>query len=624
MDAVLKAVIPPRGATAVLLAVFIWLWGLPVRADEGSSILQPASGFRSVFGMRVDSIDPSAATNPAGAQQPGYRGSHQLVVYTPAFGARTGTGEPGLEAVVSGDTVTGWVNANAPIPPDGWVVSGNGNGANWIRKVVRPGARVALDTASQRLQVIHTPEVYINQVAQALARIEDRDLGTDAEARRHAENARACYGQLTQNRNQPLTPQIVSLADYCENEATLAYYRTVIPNPAGFRGVWLRPTSRKPEDIAQAVSELKAAGIRDLFLETYYQGRTLYPSQVMAEAGLPSQHGQFEKSDPLSLWIDEAHRHGLRVHAWVQVFFAGNARENIEQFGPILQKYPQWRNVQRAHWKDAQPVPSNIEPGHYFLDPANAEVRAFLEKLILEVVSRYPVDGLNLDYIRYPASAHPDKPTYLQSTWGYTETARQQFQALVAQQRKEEQARQAETAKKAGLPPPKPARPDTKTDPKDLTPQDPLWPQWVAWRKEQISLFVKHISETAQAVRPGLVVSAVVFPPSDPDLAVKLQDWPRWVREKSVQALTPIGLTPTPEGIYRQSVQFREMTANQVPVYVGIFGLYNRVSPVDLVGQVEAVQKAGLPGVVLFDGGRLTPEYRKALQEGPFRPDQMK
>lgn len=609
-----------RVALVLLTAWFGW-WGLPVRADEGTSILQPASGFRSVFGMRVDSIDPDAAGNPDGAQQPGFRGSHQLVVYTPAFGNRTGTAEPGLEAVVRGDTVTGWVNANAPIPSDGWVISGNGNGANWIRKVVRPGARVTLDVGSRRLQVTHTPEVYINQVAQALSRVADRDLSGDNAAARHADSAQSCYAQLAQSRNQTLTPQIVSLADYCESEATLAYYRSVPVNPDGFRGVWLRPTSPRPEEIARTVSGLKAAGIRDLFLETYYQGRTLYPSQVMAEAGLPAQHTQFEGSDPLPFWIDEAHRQGLRVHAWVQVFFAGNARENLEQYGPILQKYPQWRNVQRAHWQDPNPVPSNIEPGHYFLDPANPEVRAFLEKLILEVVSRYPVDGLNLDYIRYPASAHPDKPTYLQSSWGYTETARQQFQALIAQQRKEEEAKKAEAAKKAGLPPPKPVKADFRTDPKDLTLKDPLWVQWVAFRKEQVSRFVKSVSEKAQAARPGLTVSAVVFPPADPDLALKLQDWPRWVREKSVHALTPIGLTPTPEGIYRQSRQFRELTQDQVPVYVGIFGLYNRIPPVELVGQLEAAQKAGMPGVVLFDGGRLTPEYRKALQEGPFRKE---
>src|SRR5690606_31822473 len=118
------------------------------------------------------------------------------------------------------------------------------------------------------------------------------------------------------------------------------------------------------------------------------------------------------------------------------IFFAGNSRENAEQYGPILQKYPQWRNIQRPHWNNPNPVISDYEPGHYFLDPANPDVRQFLDQLLMEMVTHYDADGLNLDYIRYPASAATSKPNYLNSTWGYTETARRQFQALIEQERK--------------------------------------------------------------------------------------------------------------------------------------------------------------------------------------------
>lgn len=599
-----------------------------VQADAGPSLLQPASGFRKDFSMRIDSLDPTPQSNPKGSGKPGNRDNHQLIIYSPAFGASTGTAEPGLEAVVSGDRVMTWVPANATIPAGGYVVSGHGNGANWIRKVLKPGARVMLDnsdTTNPRLRVEHTPEVYIHRVKQALDRLPDRPRQDSPDFQRHAEAARQCFGELQRHSGQNLTPEIASLADYCDQEATQAYYLTLHVNPQELRGVWLRPTSRKPEAIAETVAELKQAGIRDVFLETYYQGKTLYPSQVMAEYGLPIQHAQFEGGDPLQLWIDEAHRQGLRVHAWVQVFFAGNARENIETYGPILQKYPQWRNAPYPHWNTPQPVASIIEPGHYFLDPAHPEARAFLEKLILETVSQYPVDGLNLDYIRYPSSAHPAKPTYLQSNWGYTESARKQFQAMIAQERQAEYQRKVEAAKKAGQPIPPPPKTDPKnppkTDPKDLTVQDPLWPRWVSWRKQQINSFVKTISAKAQAARPGLTVSAVVFPQSDPEFAVKLQDWPSWVQEGTVHALTPIGLTPTPQGIYNQSLQFRELTRDKAPVYVGIFGLYSRVDPIDLVMQIDAVHQAGLQGVVLFDGGRLGPEYREALLKGPFRPD---
>ena len=50
---------------------------------------------------------------------------------------------------------------------------------------------------------------------------------------------------------------------------------------------------------------------------------------------------------------------------------------------------------------------SNALPGVQFLDPAVLEVRTQLRRFILELVLRYPVDGVHLDYIRYPAGWAP-------------------------------------------------------------------------------------------------------------------------------------------------------------------------------------------------------------------------
>src|SRR5262249_22503565 len=113
-------------------------------------------------------------------------------------------------------------------------------------------------------------------------------------------------------------------------------------------------------------------------------------------------------------------------------------------------------------------------------------------------------------------------------------------------------------------------------------------------------------------------VSAVVFPYHAHNNR-KMQDWPRWVHEGWLDALTPIGLGPSAEGVYTDSVNFLKITEGKVPVYPGVFGMYNRLSPAELLSQIDAIHRAGLPGVVLFEQSRLDETYEQALLAGPFR-----
>jgi uncharacterized lipoprotein YddW (UPF0748 family) len=410
----------------------------------------------------------------------------------------------------------------------------------------------------------------------------------------------------------------VQQALVCEQQLNRAYYATV-PTVTP-RGVWVRPTERTPEAIAKTLDKLQALSIDAIYVETYYQGKTIFPSKTMAAYGLPDQHNQFKGRDPLQEWITAAHARNIKVHAWVQTFFAGNERENAETFGPILNKYPHWRNVQRQYASAMLPVPSPVEEGHFFLDPAHPEVQTFLEKLFVEIVSHYEVDGLNLDYIRYPAShpvAHKD---YLPSTWGYGETARERFRTEMVAEAKggPEKTADGKPTKPAAKVTPKLLDPKTY-EPLNLTLSDPLWPRWVAWRKQQVNNFVLKTSAKVRSVRPGLTVSAVVFPKPDAQFALKLQEWPVWVKAGAVQALTPIGLSPDPAGMYQHCLQFKQLTEGKVPVYIGVFGLYNRLTPKELVQQIESVKRANMAGVVLFDPSRMNAAYEEALLTGPFR-----
>lgn len=89
-------------------------------------------------------VNPTAASNPAGAGFPGFRGPDQLVAYTTP-GIRTGTNRYGAEASVAGwvvGTVTIGRDGGITVPAGGVVLSGHGRADAWLQQVCRPGATV--------------------------------------------------------------------------------------------------------------------------------------------------------------------------------------------------------------------------------------------------------------------------------------------------------------------------------------------------------------------------------------------------------------------------------------------------------------------------------------------------
>jgi hypothetical protein len=123
---------------------------------DGELISEPVRG-RTCLGILrdgqilLDVLDFDAAVSTATAVATVHgvnreRGRDELVVYRRTYGASTRTNGLGTEAIVVGDVVQRVVagQGNAPIPPDGYVLSGHGRAAAWIREQLRPGQRIAL------------------------------------------------------------------------------------------------------------------------------------------------------------------------------------------------------------------------------------------------------------------------------------------------------------------------------------------------------------------------------------------------------------------------------------------------------------------------------------------------
>ena len=161
------------------------------------------------------------------------------------------------------------------------------------------------------------------------------------------------------------------------------------------RGAIVQAGSRR--QLAEIFDRLAAAGINTVFFETVNAGYPIYPSRVA-----PQQNPLTRHWDPLRAAVDLAHERNMELHAWVWAFAAGNQLHNTilnlptHYPGPLINSHPDWAGYDNQ----GNMIPrGQTKP---FLDPANPEVRNYLLRLLAEMVNNYDLDGIQLDYIRYP------------------------------------------------------------------------------------------------------------------------------------------------------------------------------------------------------------------------------
>ncbi|MBN3940338.1 family 10 glycosylhydrolase [Nostoc sp. NMS9] len=266
------------------------------------------------------------------------------------------------------------------------------------------------------------------------------------------------------------------------------------------RGTIVRAGSKA--GLAQIFDRLAQAGINTVFFETVNAGYTIYPSQVAKE-----QNPLIRGWNPLEEAVKLAHERDMELHAWVWTFAAGNQRHNEilnlnpDYPGPVLAAHPDWANYDNL----GNMIP--LGQSKPFFDPANPEVRQYLLKLYEEIVTKYKVDGLQLDYIRYPFQDPSAGRTY-----GYGKAARAQFQKL------------------------------TGVDPVNISPsQADLWQKWTTFRTEQVDSFVAQVSQQLRQKQPNLILSVAVFPLPELERIQKIQqNWETWARRGDVDLIVPM------------------------------------------------------------------------------------
>ncbi len=549
----------------------------PLNLGKNEVIFKQAS-------TKVDVIDPSNAAS----YFPGGRGANKLVIYTPNYGIHTGTNEFGTEAIVEENTVTSLSGADSTIPSSGLVISGHGIAKNWINQNITVGSKVYVDVFNNKITVYTTSDSYTYEARAKIKEaksmmdyyknsIDDYNYNLPASHIQIAEN----YLKIAENENK----NSIILKQYTQeaiDEANMAIKTSVPYIKSETKGVWIRPTEKNADQIIATLDNLKANGFNSVFLETYFHGKTIFPSQTMNKYGFTVQNEIFEGFDPLDVWIKEAHKRDINVHIWFQSFYVGNQSPDYNP-SSILAVRPDWGNKTKKNANSPKATMSASEHNGYFLDPANPEVHEFLLDLLSEIIDRYKPDGINLDYIRYPnATAGNDM-----NAWGFTEYARNDFKNQYGK------------------------------DPIELTTSDVQWYDWNQYRRNNVTNFVKQVGELGK--EKNVYISAVVFPDRASALASKQQDWRTWSVNNYINGFTPLFLTYDSKMLASMMNDVMNVKSPQTDLYAGLFVTFMGGAPEDLIRQIYETRKMNANGVILFDYAHTTPVYTSTLMASAFK-----
>jgi uncharacterized lipoprotein YddW (UPF0748 family) len=226
-----------------------------------------------------------------------------------------------------------------------------------------------------------------------------------------------------------------------------------------------------------------------------------------------------------------------------------------------------------------------------YLAPGNPEVRRHLRDVVREIVTRYHVDGIHLDYVRNP---EPDV--------GYDAGTRTAFMREFG----------IDPASFASAPDSMLLAAVGENGIADLK------ARWMQWQRDQVTMFVRDVRNDLDLINPRLKLTAAVISDQTAALNRYLQDWPRWLREGIIDAAIPMAYTPNTTTFVRQMSAARSLPTER-HLYAGV-GIYNE-SARDAADKIRRARSMGVDGIALFSYDALAAStgYARSLKTWAFR-----
>ncbi len=178
-----------------------------------------------------------------------------------------------------------------------------------------------------------------------------------------------------------------------------------VPVPAReFRAAWIAtvdnidwpskrglPVEQQKQELIALLDRAHELNMNAIIFQVRPSADALYDSPLEPWSEyLTGQQGKAPEPyyDPLAFAIEEAHKRGLELHAWFNPYRAWHpAAKGAPATDHITMMQPDWVRTYGAY---------------KWMDPGHPEAAAFSKHVIMDVVTRYDVDGIHIDDYFYP------------------------------------------------------------------------------------------------------------------------------------------------------------------------------------------------------------------------------
>jgi len=379
---------------------------------------------------------------------------------------------------------------------------------------------------------------------------------------------------------------------------------------AEIRALWVtRASLTSPASVASLVTTAHTEGFNALLVQVRGRGDAYYTSDLEPRAAdLARQPSSF---DPLAAVLAAAHASGIRVHAWISLNLVSSAAELPASPDHLVYRHPDWIMVPRPIAQElARLDPAN--PGYVgkiarwsrgeddrieglYASPVVPDAAAYTERVVADLARRYDLDGIHLDYARYP-----------NQQFDYSRFAIAEFRASMQPRLAPAVRRALDEAEQADLF----AYPDR-------FPSD-----WREFRRARLTALVARIRLAVRAARPEALVTSAVFPDAQEAFDERLQDWRGWLSGRLVDAVAPMAYTQESSRFVEQIAAARDVAGDGRAIWAGI-GAY-RLTPAQTIANILAARRLGAGGFVLFSYDSLTgpkppaPDYLSTVSRAAF------
>lgn len=354
------------------------------------------------------------------------------------------------------------------------------------------------------------------------------------------------------------------------------------------RALWVsRFDFRSADDMRRVIDKAAAANFNQIWLQVRPAATAFYRSALEPwDERLTGRLGGVPDWDPLALTIQVAHQAGLEVHTWLNVYPAWQGTELPPSDVTPTPMITQFTNLYGDQWKQwgRETGAMGLSDSYLYGSPGHWAVAERVLQVCRDLLLHYYLDGLHLDHVRYSSSLFSWDPVT--------------------------QARYAA---------------DRALEPELTHPE---------WQRRQVTALVSAIHRLIRELKPGLALSAAVWPvyrrkaawtwyPNTDGYTSYCQDSIGWLRQGVIDTIAPMLygsiLGPAANTPYfEQVVQAYAVETEGLSVYAGISA--ERIDAPEICRRIDITRTAGLPGQAIFRAALLDPiNAWEALRQGPYQ-----